>query len=658
MLCSHQIQRLACLILTLLACWCLYLNPVAWGQTAAFAAAQPTAKVSVVLEGRSLFKIGGIEGFTAQERATFANQVLQRQVERLPLVVPTRVKILKRGNLITLRVGGRHLLTITESDLITGITAAEQAEMWADRLQRALDRANYERTSTYRRQAWGWSLGSILLAVGVHVLMRQIRRRVRRQATREMAKEASRHFLIQIGISCGQGGMWIAVVLFLGSLFPKLRSGQYVIAQLVQETFTTSIVIFGEQGYSILDLGQLLALLIGLWITVRALTGLIRSRFLQATGAGREVQDAIANLIQIPLMILGLLILLQAVGVDISSLAILASVLGVGIGFGLRDIANNFVSGLVILLERPIQVGDFVQLEDLTGTVERIGMRSTEIMTLDRVSIIVPNSDVIQNKVINWSHRHPVCRLHIPLGVAYHSNIKQVRQAVLEAAKLHPEVLQYPHAQLWFQGFGESALKFDLLVWIRDPQHQFQIQSDLYYLLAANLRRYQIEIPFPQRDLHLRSPHWDVFRQNGPQPPSVVDSKVDAAVTKPKHTSPATAAAHASDISADVSELLDWLALEQTTDILPEAEMQALIAQMRGENGLDIRDRRFGLQVYAKCFIGSDAVKWFMQHQIASREEAVRLGQILLERGIIHHVIDEHAFKDDYLFYRFYVDEA
>ncbi len=213
-------------------------------------------------------------------------------------------------------------------------------------------------------------------------------------------------------------------------------------------------------------------------------------------------------------------------------------------------------------------------------------------------------------------------------------------------AKRHPQVLRYPKPQLWFEGFGDSALNFDLLVWIREPRLQARIKSDLYYLLEANLRRYQIEIPFPQRDLHVRS--------------SDVSALVQQASPEPGGQLPATPTVFtaASDDASDLDEVMDWCEILDLADQPTAAEIEELIGQMRGSNGVDIRDRRFGLKLYQRCFVGREAVQWFAQHQLASREEAIRLGQILVDRGIIHHVTDEHDFQDDYLFYRFFVDET
>ena len=603
------------------------------------------------------FRWGGIEAFSPKQRADFANTVLKNTLQSTALDQPLRVRVSSRGELATIRVNNRHLLTITQGDFMMGVEPREQAEDWAQKIQTALDRAQLERTPVYRRRAlWhglGWVAGAIVFHFGVHWGRRQIRRQLARKGSR-ISRWPMRSLLLPMSLGL-QIGVWLIAGLCFSNLFPLSRFWRYQLINFLIKTFTAPVFSLGEQGFSILDLLKLVVLAIGLWVMVRSLTLVFKSRFLQAAGAQRGVQDAIAILMQFALTGLGLIVLLQAFGINISSLALLASVLGVGIGFGLQNIANNFISGLIILLERPIQVGDFINLGDLAGTVERIGARSTEIRTLDLVTIIVPNSEFIENKVINWSHGHPVSRLHIPLGVAYGSDIKQVRKSVLEAAKTHSEVLRYPSPQLWFKGFGDSSLDFDLLVWIREPRHQFQVTSDLYYLLEANLRRRQIEIPFPQRDLHIRSPEIDKIAE--------VWAKQSSALTKQPDCleggEPLPEAEPLSPTPQEIlSDLADWSVLLQQQGSLSEHDIKDLVAQMRRPGGLDIRDRRFGLRNYPRCFVGNEAVTWLVQTQKATHDEALRIGQLLVECGIIHHVTDEHSFKDEYLFYRFYEDEA
>ena len=234
-------------------------------------------------------------------------------------------------------------------------------------------------------------------------------------------------------------------------------------------------------------------------------SGVLKSKLLTATGLSRSVQDTTALIFNYTFIFLGTIVVLQVWGLDLSSLTVFASVLGVGIGLGLQGIAKEFVSGLVLIFERPIQIGDFVEVAGLMGTVERISVRSTEIKTLDQISVILPNSRFLDSEVINWSHSSPISRLKIPVNVAYGSNLEVVRNILINVAKNHQDILSMPSPQVFFSEFGDSFIKINLLVWISKPYKQFQIKSDIYFKIDSQFREEGIKIPFPQRDLHLRS---------------------------------------------------------------------------------------------------------------------------------------------------------
>lgn len=211
----------------------------------------------------------------------------------------------------------------------------------------------------------------------------------------------------------------------------------------------------------------------------------------------------------------GLLLAAQCVGLNFGSLAVLFGFLSVGIGFGLQNITSNFISGIILLVERPISVDDFVSVEGQIGKVTQINMRASIIQTLDNVSIIIPNSKFIESNVINWSHRDPHIRIHCSISVAYGSDVEKVRDVLMKAASELGEILKKPSPEVRFKGFGDSALDFELLAWTDHPEKQFALQSKLNFAIDAAFREQNIHIPFPQRDLHIQmSPAVEALANN------------------------------------------------------------------------------------------------------------------------------------------------
>jgi potassium efflux system protein len=467
---------------------------------------------AVVVDGRPLFDVRDSGNLTGVERADTVNRLLAEEIRRRQ-TNPQRVSAVTivpdpTTGQITLRLNDQHLLTVTSADLGGERSPQVQAEVWKREIDSALNQAQQERTPGYRSQALVFTAITLVMALLGHLGLGWLRRWSVRALTRAVHTtaphlEGTLRLITQMAFIGMQTGLWLAVFLYTTDLFPLSRSVRYSLLRALVVGLTTSIVTLGNRGYSLLDLLVLVTLFVLLWILSGTVAGVLKSRVLQMAGADQRVRELVAVFTRYAMVLLGSIILLQIWGLDVSSLTLLASVLGVGIGFGLQNTANNFVSGLIITLERPIQVGDFINVGDLQGTVERIGTRTTEIRTLDRVSIIVPNSRFVDNQVINWSLGNPVSRLHIPVGVAYGSPVETVRTALLEAARRHTDVLANPAPQVWLVNFGESAIMFDLLVWICEPREQYRIKSDLYYRVVESLAKYNITIPFPQRDVHI-----------------------------------------------------------------------------------------------------------------------------------------------------------
>jgi small-conductance mechanosensitive channel len=226
--------------------------------------------------------------------------------------------------------------------------------------------------------------------------------------------------------------------------------------------------------------------------------------FLNSRGVDQGVSDSIAQFIKIVVVILGFLLALEGLGFSLSSLAAFGAVLMVGIGFGLQNIAQNFISGIIILIERPIKVGDIIQVGTATGKVLEIRVRSTIVQTRDDVSIIVPNSKLIAEEVINESFSGTDIRLHIEVGVAYGSDLEQVREILLSVAKENTNVLDSPEPDVIFKSFGDSSLDFDLRVWTRELWREKKVSSDLRFEIAKKFQEGGVQIPFPQQDIYIK----------------------------------------------------------------------------------------------------------------------------------------------------------
>jgi small-conductance mechanosensitive channel len=232
----------------------------------------------------------------------------------------------------------------------------------------------------------------------------------------------------------------------------------------------------------------------------------IVERLLARTHLDMGVRQAAGSIVRYFTLLVGFVVVLQAAGVDLSALAILGGALGVGIGFGLQQITNNFVSGLIILFERPIKVGDRIELGSIVGDVVRISARATTVLTNDNIAVIVPNSEFVTSRVINWSYNNRDVRFEFPVGVAYRSDPELVRRILLEVAQAHRGVLRDPPPDVLLKSFGPSSLDFVLRVWTREYMPKAGVlRSDLNFAIGERFKEHGIEIPFPQQDIYIRS---------------------------------------------------------------------------------------------------------------------------------------------------------
>jgi small-conductance mechanosensitive channel len=236
------------------------------------------------------------------------------------------------------------------------------------------------------------------------------------------------------------------------------------------------------------------------------LRDLLISKLLQRTAIDRGAQAAIGTIARYVILVVGFLIIIQSVGIDLTTLNVLAGAVGVGVGFGLQNIANNFISGLILLFERPIKVGDHIEVDDVNGEVIAIGARSTSIRTNDNITMIVPNSKFVSENVTNWSFGDDIVRFRVPVGVSYDSDVDEVAALLLEVAEENPDVVKDPEPSVFLKEMGDNSINFELLAWSRTKLHRpGRFRSELNFAVIRKLREHKIEIPFPQRDLHIRS---------------------------------------------------------------------------------------------------------------------------------------------------------
>jgi small-conductance mechanosensitive channel len=256
---------------------------------------------------------------------------------------------------------------------------------------------------------------------------------------------------------------------------------------------------------SLLQIFLLVALVIAVfWISSRTKHFLF-NRLLAQSGLDRSLQYAIAQIVSNIVLVVGIFIVLENTGIHLAALTVFAGAVGVGIGFGLQNIASNFISGLVILAERPITIGDRVEVAGVIGRVQQIRARSTVIITNDNIAMIVPNSKFIDSPVTNWHYGDPRVRFRLPVGVAYGSDVNKVRDALIAAAREHAATLSEPEPTAYLEKFGDSTIDFELVAWTQEMSYKpRRFKSDLNYLIYKHLTAAGIEIPNPQRDLHIR----------------------------------------------------------------------------------------------------------------------------------------------------------
>ena len=294
---------------------------------------------------------------------------------------------------------------------------------------------------------------------------------------------------------------WVAVVFWLRETlqwFSLLDDAESLLLAVLNYEVT--------RGFVTISLGDVLALVATIWaafLISRFLRFALEEDVYPRLPMGRGVPYAISNLLHYVILLLGFTVAIGALGVDLNRMTLLTGAFGVGVGFGLQTIVNNFVSGLILLVERPIQVGDAIQMADLDGEVRRIGIRSTTVHTWQGAEVIVPNATLISGNLINWTLADRTRRLDLPIGVAFGNDPQRVIALLIEVAASVPGVLGKPAPVAFFQGFGDSALNFELRAWTDRFEEWVSIRSQMAVAVNNRLKAEGVEIPFPQRDVNL-----------------------------------------------------------------------------------------------------------------------------------------------------------
>ncbi len=349
------------------------------------------------------------------------------------------------------------------------------------------------------------SIWTVFLGISLFVLLRVTE--VGMEVAIQHAMEAKREVVRRLGAELGKRlGPLVRIVIWgvaILGLFPL-----WGIFPSTGEAWEKLMGLDLALGGFSLSLGLVVTALLVLYVSVLLswiLRTTLEAEVFPRRSMGRGAADAATKLLHYAVLLIGFLISVSVLGIDLKGLVVVGGALGIGIGFGLQEVVNNFICGLILLFERPVKVGDMVVVDNESGRVKEIGLRSTIIETFDRSELIVPNSHFITRNVTNWTLTSPMARLKIPIGVAYNSDVDLVLQLLRESAEANPRIVRDPAPLPLFVRFGDNALEFELQVWVSDVKEMLLARSEIGQEIDRRFRKAGISIPFPQRDVHLRS---------------------------------------------------------------------------------------------------------------------------------------------------------
>lgn len=362
------------------------------------------------------------------------------------------------------------------------------------------------------------TIAMVLVAVAAQVLFRRVRRRLKELVRREHPFGPMLHSGLDWAFVLLSLTVWVAVASGVLAAIPQTRFVTTKMLELLSQglslldRFFESEIVPGKTNFKIKNLFMVVAAFAVIALLARGVRRLLLNYILDKTPLDLSVRHAVATSAQYLIVIVGFLLLLQsAAEIDLTMLGLVAGGVGVGVGFGLQNIANNLISGFFILFERPIKVGDRIEVGEVHGHVVHIAARATTVRTNDNIDIIIPNSSFTSFNVINWSHGDQKVRFRVPVTVAYGSDARLVERLLLEVAEENENVLKEPSPRVVFWAFGDSALEFQLRVWTTRMLHRRGVFfGQLNLAIYEKFQQHGIHIPFPQRDLHLKTvpPDW------------------------------------------------------------------------------------------------------------------------------------------------------
>lgn len=358
----------------------------------------------------------------------------------------------------------------------------------------------------------------VLAAAAGQVLFRRVRRRVKDWIRMEHTFGPMLHSGVNWLFVLLSLTVWVALASAVLAVIPQTRFIAILMLEWLSQglsllgTFFYKPIVPGKTDFKIVNLVVVVVAVSAIALLARGVRRLLLNHILNRTPLGLSVRHAVATSAQYLVVTVGFLVLLQsAAEVDLTMLGVVLASVGVGVGFGLQNIANNLISGIFILFERPIKVGDRIEVGEVHGHVVHIAARATTVRTNDNIDFIIPNSSFTSSNVINWSHGDQKVRFRVPVPVAYGTDARLVERLLLEVAEENANVLKKPSPRVVFWAFGDSALEFQLRVWTSRMLHRRGVFfGQLNLAIYEKFKQHGVQIPFPQRDLHLRTmpPEW------------------------------------------------------------------------------------------------------------------------------------------------------